>query len=108
MALLDELFHFLTNGNIFGLPPLVVMIVPFILGLVIGYLVKKFLRIAIIVGIVVVIASYFGFFGLSLASLKDLADKYGPIALQYGVLLIGILPLSLGFVVGLIIGFIFG
>jgi hypothetical protein len=39
--------------------------------------------------------------------LSDLADKYGPIAIQYGVLLMGMLPLGLGLIAGLIIGFIF-
>jgi len=53
-------------------------------------------------------ARYLGFFGLSIATLKDLTAKYGPIAYQYGVLLIGMLPLSIGFTIGLIIGFLFG
>jgi hypothetical protein len=39
--------------------------------------------------------------------LKGLADTYGPIAIQYGVLLMGMLPLGLGLVVGFVIGFIF-
>ena len=38
--------------------------------------------------------------------MKDLTDKYGPIAVQYGTLLIGILPLSIGFVIGLVAGFV--
>jgi len=83
------------------------MILPFVLGLIVGYLVHKVLKIAIIAGIILVVVAYFGFFGLSLGALKNLADKYGPIALQYGTLLIGILPLGLGFIVGLVIGFIF-
>jgi len=83
------------------------MILPFVIGLIVGYLVHKVLKIAIIAGIILVVVAYFGFFGLSLGALKNLADKYGPIALQYGTLLIGILPLGLGFIVGLVIGFIF-
>ncbi|HUK85963.1 MAG TPA: hypothetical protein VLU95_08875 [Candidatus Acidoferrum sp.] len=38
--------------------------------------------------------------------MKDLSTKYGPIAIQYETILIGILPLGIGFVVGLIIGFV--
>lgn len=107
MGLIDELLGFITSGSIGGIPPIVVMIIPFIIGLVVGFLVKKFLKIAVIAAIILVVVSYLGFFGLSLATLKDLADRYGPLVLHYGVLLIGILPLSVGFVIGLIIGFLF-
>ncbi len=82
------------------------MILPFVIGLIVGYLVHKFLKIAIIAGIILVVVAYLGFFGLSLGALKNLSDKYGPIAVQYGALLIGILPLGIGFIVGLIIGFV--
>lgn len=108
MTLIDELIQFITSGSIAGLPPIVVMIIPFIVGLIVGFFVKKSLKIAVIAAIIIFVVSYLGFFGLSLAALKDLADKYGPIAVQYGVLLIGMLPLSIGFIIGLIIGFLFG
>ena len=108
MALLDELLRFITSGSIAGLPPIVVMIFPLIVGLIVGFLVKKFLKIAIIAAIIIVVVSYLGFFALSLTSLQDIADKYGPIAIHSAVLLIGMLPLSIGFIIGLIIGFIFG
>ena len=107
LAILDDIFRFITSGSIGGIPTFVVMILPFVLGLIVGYLVHKFLKIAIIAGIILVIVAYFGFFGLSLGALKNLSDLYGPVAIQYGTLLIGILPLGLGFLVGLIIGFIF-
>jgi uncharacterized membrane protein (Fun14 family) len=107
LGVIDDIFRFITSGSIGGLPPIVVMIIPLILGLVVGYLVHKMLKIAIIAGIILVVVSYFGFFGLSLGALKNLSDTYGPIALQYGTLIIGILPLGIGFIVGLIIGFIF-
>jgi uncharacterized membrane protein (Fun14 family) len=86
----------------------VIMIIPFIVGLIIGFFIKKMLKIAIIAAIIVVIASYLGFFGLSLGALAGVAEQYGPAALHYGVLLMGMLPLGLGFVVGLILGFLFG
>jgi uncharacterized membrane protein (Fun14 family) len=107
LGVIDDIFGFITSGSIGGLPPIVVMIIPFVIGLIVGYLVHKMLKIAIIAAIILVVVSYFGFFGLSLGALKDLSDKYGPIAVQYGTLLIGMLPLGIGFIVGLIIGFIF-
>jgi uncharacterized membrane protein (Fun14 family) len=107
LGAIDEVIQFITSGSIGGLPPIVLMIIPLILGLVIGYLVHKMLKIAIIAAIILVVVSYFGFFGLSLDALKNLSDTYGPIAVQYGTLLMGILPLGIGFIVGLIIGFIF-
>ena len=107
MGAIDDVIGFITSGNIGGLPPIVVMIIIFVIGLVVGYLVHLFLKIAIIAAIILFVLSYFGFFGLSLGALKDLADKYGPIVYQYGVLLIGMLPLGIGFIIGLIIGFIF-
>jgi len=43
---------------------------------------------------------------LSLITLKkSLAEKFGPIAIQYGTLIMGILPLGISFFVGVIIGF---
>jgi uncharacterized membrane protein (Fun14 family) len=108
LGLIDELLRFITSGSIAGLPPIVVMIIPFIVGLIVGFLVKKFLKIAIIAAIIIVVVSYLGFFALGLTSLKDIADRYGPMAVHYAVLLLGMLPLGIGFIVGLIIGFLFG
>jgi uncharacterized membrane protein (Fun14 family) len=107
LGVLEDVFGFITSGSISGIPPIVLMIIPFVIGLIIGYLVHKFLKIAIIAAIILVIISYFGFFGLSLGTLKDLSETYGPIAFQYGTLLMGVLPLGLGLIVGFIIGFIF-
>ena len=107
MGAIDEVINFITSGSIGGLPPIVLMIIPFVIGLIVGYLVHKMLKIAIIAAIVLVVVAYFGFFGLSLGALKNIADTYGPVAVQYGVLLMGMLPLGLGLVVGFVIGFIF-
>jgi len=107
LGVFEDIFGFITSGSIGGIPPIVVMIIPFIIGLVVGFFIKKMFKIAIIAAIIIVVVSYLGFFGLSLGALKDLADKYGPIAVHYGVLLMGMLPLGIGLVVGLIIGFIF-
>jgi uncharacterized membrane protein (Fun14 family) len=108
MGLIDELLGFITSGSIAGIPTIIVMAIPFIIGLIIGFLLKKTLKLAIVAGIIVVIVSYLGLFGLSLGVLKDLANQYGPVAIHYAVLLMGMLPLGLGFILGLIIGFLFG
>ena len=106
MGAIDEVINFITSGSIGGLPPIVLMIIPFVIGLIVGYLVHKMLKIAIIAAIVLVVVAYFGFFGLSLEALKGIADTYGPVAIQYGVLLMGMLPLGLGLIVGFVIGFV--
>ena len=96
------------TGSLGGVPTLVVMAIPLVVGLIVGYLVKKFLKWAIIAAIIVIAVAYFGFFGLSFTVLKNLADQYGPIAIQEAILLFGMLPLGIGFVIGAIIGFIVG
>jgi uncharacterized membrane protein (Fun14 family) len=68
-------------GNMAGIPTIVVMILPFIGGLIVGYLFRKFLKIAIIAGIILVVLAYFGFFGLNFSALKNLADIYCPVAI---------------------------
>jgi uncharacterized membrane protein (Fun14 family) len=106
MSEFNDLIHFITSGSVAGLPPIVMMIIIFVIGLIVGYLVHLFLKIAIMAAIVLFVLAYLGFFGLSLGALKDLAVKYGPLVYQYGALIIGILPLSIGFIIGVIIGFV--
>ena len=88
--------------------PIILMIIIFVVGLIVGFLIHLFLKIAIIAAIILFVVAYFGFFGLSLNVLKNYATQYGSIVYQYGALIIGILPLSIGFIVGVIIGFILG
>jgi uncharacterized membrane protein (Fun14 family) len=107
LSAISEVIHFITSGNIGGLPPIVVMVIIFVIGLIVGYLIHLFLKIAIIAAIVLFVVAYFGFFGLSLNELKNYATQYGSIVYQYGVLIIGMLPLTIGFIIGLIIGFVF-
>ena len=108
MGAIDQIIHFITSGKIGGLPPILIMVLIFVAGLIVGYLIHKFLKIAIIAAIILFVAAYLGLFGLSLGALKNYATQYGAIVYQYGALIIGILPLSIGFIVGLIIGFVFG
>ena len=84
------------------------MIIIFVTGLIVGYLIHLFLKIAIIAAIVLFVVAYFGLCGLSLSELKNSATQYGPIVYQYGALIIGILPVTIGFIIGVIIGFVFG
>ncbi|HLN89692.1 MAG TPA: FUN14 domain-containing protein [Candidatus Binatia bacterium] len=104
--LIEETFKFITSGSIGGLPPIIVMIIPLVIGLIVGYLINKFLKIAIIATIAVAVAAYLGFFTLNVDAMKDLADKYGPTTVQYGTLIVAILPLGIGFVIGLVVGFL--
>ncbi|MGQ9468742.1 MAG: hypothetical protein ACUVTD_02800 [Nitrososphaerales archaeon] len=98
----------LIQGSIYGMPTIVIMIIPFIIGLIIGFFIKKILKIMIIVAILVLIASYFGLISLSniATELTELVSKYGPEVSYYVSLIIGALPLGLGFIIGLIIGFL--
>jgi uncharacterized membrane protein (Fun14 family) len=107
LGAIDQVFHFITSGSIGGLPPLVLMIIIFVVGLIVGYLIHLFLKIAIVAAIILFVVAYLGLFGLSLSLLKNYAVQYGSIVYQYGALIIGILPLSIGFVIGVIIGFVF-
>jgi uncharacterized membrane protein (Fun14 family) len=106
LGAIEEVINFITAGSIGGLPPIVLMIIILVAGLIVGYLIHLFLKIAIVAAVILFIVAYFGFFGLSLDALKNYATTFGPIVYQYGALIIGILPLSIGFVIGVIIGFI--
>jgi uncharacterized membrane protein (Fun14 family) len=108
MGLIEELVNFLTNGSIAGLPPLAVMVVPLVLGLLVGFLAHKVLKVVVIALIVLVVVAFFGIYTLDIPSLQQLVQHYGPLVLSYGALLVGVLPLSVGFVIGAIVGFILG
>ncbi len=83
MGAIYQVINFITSGSIGGIPPLVLMITPFVIGLIIGYLIHKMLKIAILAAIILVVVAYFGFFGLSLGALKSVADTYG--SLQFNM-----------------------
>jgi uncharacterized membrane protein (Fun14 family) len=105
---LNELFGFITSGNIGGIPTILVMVIPFIIGFFIGFLIKKFFKIIILITLITFISSYLGFFTINLSSLKNIAEIYGPGVIHYGTMLIGILPIGLGLLAGLVIGFLLG
>ena len=106
--MLNELFGFMTSGNIGGIPTIIVMAIPFIIGFFIGFLIKKFFKIIVLVTLITFISSYLGFFTINISTLKNIAEIYGPEVIHYGTMLIGILPIGLGLLAGLIIGFLLG
>lgn len=108
MGLLDEVINFITNGNIGGIPTLAVMSIPLVVGLIVGFLAIKFLKIALLVIIILAVAIYLGLYTLDISTLQHLASQYGPAALHLGAILVGMLPLGIGFAIGAIIGFILG
>jgi hypothetical protein len=105
LDLWSDIFGYISNN--IG-TSLLLMAVPFIIGLVVGFFVKKLLKIAIIAAVILVILAYFGIFGLSFGTLGAWAVAGGGAALAGGMLLFGVLPLGIGFIIGLILGFIFG
>jgi uncharacterized membrane protein (Fun14 family) len=109
MSIVNDLIGAL-GGTIGGLPTIVVLVAPFVVGLVIGFLIKKLLKIGIILGLITLVAVYFGFVSLDTISttLSDLVDKYGPVAMSYVAVFFGIVPLGLGLIIGIALGFIFG
>jgi uncharacterized membrane protein (Fun14 family) len=103
LDLLGDLFN-LIGGSLGGLPTIVIMAIPFIIGIVVGFLAKKFLKWAIIGFIILVVLAYFGVWGLSFGTLAT----WGTVAFQLAIVVVGLLPLTIGFVIGLILGFVFG
>ena len=108
MGMIDEVLNFITQGNIAGMPTLAVMAMPLVIGLIVGFLAAKFLKIALIIIVILGVAIYLGFYSLDISTLQQLAQQYGPMALHLGAFLIGLLPLTIGFAIGAIIGFILG
>jgi uncharacterized membrane protein (Fun14 family) len=109
MSLVNDLMGIL-GGTIGSLPTIDVLVISLLVGLIIGVLIKKILKIGIILAIAALIAVYFGIISLGTVTttLRDLSDKYGPIAMQYVAIFFGVIPFSLGFAIGVILGFVFG
>ena len=107
MDVWGELFKIISGSGVslLGLPGYIFMSVPFIAGLVLGFLVKKALKVAIIGLVAMAAALYFGV--INMGDLKQhlqTALNYGPEAMQYAAMLFAMLPLGTGFAVGLIVG----
>jgi uncharacterized membrane protein (Fun14 family) len=108
LAIMDDLFKMM-SGSMGNLPSLVVMAVPFVVGLVLGYVVKRILKVGLILVAIALVAAYFGFVNLGniTAETQDMVKTYGPVAMSYLSIFFGIVPLSAGLVIGFLIGFVF-
>jgi len=118
LAIWDDLFRILQGGipagadqviSFYGLPPIVLAALPFIIGLILGILIKRALKLVITLALVAVIALYLGI--VSWGTLNAYLEKvYAtiPLAIHYAALLFAMLPLGLGFAIGLLIGLRFG
>jgi uncharacterized membrane protein (Fun14 family) len=62
----------------------------------------------VIIIIILTMAIYFGLYSLDISTLQQLATQYIPLVISIGILLLGMLPLSIGFIIGAIAGFILG
>jgi uncharacterized membrane protein (Fun14 family) len=106
LGIIEDVFGFVTSGSIAGLSPLIIMIIPLVIGVVVGFLLHKFLKFAIIAAAIAIIVAYLGVYILNVGAMSDLAVQYGPMAVQFGTILFGMLPLGIGFIIGFVIGFL--
>jgi hypothetical protein len=107
MGIESDLFHLATT-SFGGIPSIAVLALPFVVGLIIGYIIRKALKIGIILLVVAIIASFLGFISLSsiVSEAKSFISQYGPTAQAYIAIFFGIIPLSIGLIIGIVIGFI--
>jgi hypothetical protein len=108
MNIIGDLFALMGGSFGAGLPSLVIIAIPLIVGLILGYVLRRVLMVGIVLVVVALAATYLGFVTLAAVEqgAKDLATKYGPVAMSYVALFFGIIPLSIGLVIGIVIGFI--
>lgn len=109
----DELFKILggqiPNVSLFGLPGYAFLVGPLVIGLVLGFLIKKALKIVLISIAAIALGLYFGVFMLSdVQKYLQITKGLGPEAMHYAAILFAMLPLGTGFFVGLVIGLKFG
>jgi len=78
LGIVEDVFGFITSGSIAGLSPLVLMIIPLVIGVVVGFLLHKFLKFAIIAAAIAIIVAYLGFYTLNLGSMTDFGNPVWP------------------------------
>lgn len=97
------------NVSFNGIPGIGFLAIPFVIGLVLGFLVKKALKLALLGLIVVSVGMYFGVVNMTdIQRYLEITKNLGPQAMQYAAVLYGMLPLGAGFFIGLVIGLKFG
>jgi len=104
--LMGAIFNIISNESLLGVPTTIFMTLPFILGLIIGFFIKKALRMALILSLIAGVGLYFGV--INMEQIKDLVIRYGGVALHYATILIGMLPLGIGLIIGMLIGLRYG
>jgi uncharacterized membrane protein (Fun14 family) len=108
-ALWDYILDIIAGETVFGLPTSISMIGIFIIGLILGILLWKMLKMAIVLTLLIGVGMYFGVVGSGfIEDVKTLLLNYGPQALQLAALVIGILPFGLGIAAGFVIGLLKG
>ena len=108
-TLIELIMKLISENTLFGLPTAVFMAVPFIMGVILGVLIKKTLKIAAIITILVGAGIYLGVISIGfIDTVRDLLEQYGPQAIHLATMIIGMLPLGLGLAVGLIVGLKYG
>lgn len=104
--LMGAILNIISNESLLGVPTTIFMTIPFILGLIIGFFIKKAFRMALILSLIAGVGLYFGV--ISMEQIKDLVITYGGVALHYATILIGMLPLGIGLIIGMLIGLRYG
>jgi len=109
----DELFKILggqiPNVSLFGLSGYTFLAIPLVAGLILGFLIKKALKIVLIAVVAIAAGLYFGVLTMGdLQKYLQTAKGLGPEAMHYAAILFAMLPLGAGFFIGLIIGLKFG
>ena len=91
-----------------GIHSIVAMLPTIVVGVVLGIILHKAFKYGIIALIVAAVAVYLGFVSLSTieGGAKDLVAKYGPVAQSYIAVFLGLVPLSIGLVIGIVVGFV--
>ncbi len=106
---IGDVLSFITEGSLFGLSTAVFMSIPFIVGLVIGFMIKKALKWAVIGLVIVGGALYLGVLNMADVSKYLITLKQNaPEIMHYAAMLLGMLPLGVGLVVGIIVGLKYG
>ncbi len=87
---------------------LIPIVLPFIIGLLVGAIIKKGLRLLVVIVALVIVLIATGIVSLTFSDLYDAAMVYLPLLYNLGVGWLNILPYSsVSFLIGLALGFLF-
>jgi uncharacterized membrane protein (Fun14 family) len=107
--IVDELIKILSghvpNVSLFVLLGYAFLSIPLVIGLILGFTVKKAFKIVIIAIVIVASSLYFGILTMSdLRFYLQAVKGFGPEVMHYAAILFTMLPLGIGFTIGFIIG----